>query len=315
MLDIIVLGSGAGGGFPQWNCGCPVCRRAWAKDPAAMTRTQSSLAVSADGGERWVLLNASPDLTAQIRTTPRLYPASGYPASGALRHSPIAAAVLSNADVDHIAGLLSLRECHAFGIYATPRVLGVLGANAVFNVVDPAIVPRRPLALERAVDIRDGGRRPTGLTVTAFAVPGKVALWLEDPTKPDFGSVPEDTVGLKVEDGEGRAFFYIPGCADMPSHLAERLRGADLVFFDGTTWSDEEMIRLELGAKTASRMGHMAMDGAAGTIASFAPLGVKRRIFVHINNSNPALLADSPERSRAEAAGWEIGFDGMEISL
>lgn len=308
MLTIKVLGSGAGGGFPQWNCGCPNCRRARAGDPAALPRTQSSLAVSADGGERWVLLNASPDLNKQIQSSPRLHPRG-------LRGSPIAAAVLTNADVDHIAGLISLREGHRFTINATSRVVQVLARNAVFNVTNPANAPRRALPLEERVSIDDADGKPTGLFVTLFSVPGKIALWLEDPTQPLFGSVAEDTVGLKVEDAEGRAFFYIPGCASLPPELAARLRGAELVFFDGTTWTDDEMIALGLGDKTASRMGHMSMSGDTGTIAAFEPLGVKRRIFVHINNSNPALLSDSPERARAEAAGWEIGVDGMEVSL
>lgn len=307
MLKAIVLGSAAGGGFPQWNCGCPNCRRARAGDSAALPRTQSSLAVSADG-RRWVLLNASPDLTQQIRANPALHPT-------ALRDSPIAAAVLTNADVDHIAGLLDLREGHRFAIHATNRVTRVLAGNAIFNVVNPLNAPRRVVPLDRRVAVTDGAGQPTGLWITAFPVPGKVALWLEDATLPDFGSVPEDTVGLKVEDDSGHAFFYIPGCAALPAHLAERLAGAELVFFDGTTWTEDEMIRLSLSEKTASRMGHMAMSGDTGSIAAFAPLKVGRRVFVHINNSNPVLLADSSERAQAEAAGWEIGFDGMEVSL
>ena len=307
-MRILVLGAGAGGGFPQWNCGCPNCQRARAGDVAAPARTQSSLAVSADG-ESWVLLNASPDLAAQIAANPALHP----PVGG--RGSPIAAAVLINADVDHVAGLLTLREGHRFAIHATRRVLGVLAANAIFNVVNPAVAPRRPLSLDTAAPILDGDGRPTGLYVTAFAVPGKIALWLEDPSLPNFGSVPEDTVGLEIRDESGRGFFYLPGCAELPPELAKRLSGAELVVFDGTTWTDDEMIRHGFSDKTATRMGHMCMSGPGGTIAAFAPLGVKRRVFVHINNTNPVLLADTPERRAASAAGWEIGFDGMEITL
>lgn len=308
MMRILVLGAGAGGGFPQWNCNCPNCRRARSGDRNAVARTQSSLAVSADG-ERWVLLNASPDINAQMRANPALHPNPDH-----RRHSPIAAAVLTNADVDHIAGLLTLREAHGFSIHASNRVLDVLSHNAVFNVVNPARAPRRPLELEQRSAILDGDGQPTGLWVTAFAVPGKIALWLEDPDAPNFGSVPEDTVGLKIEDETGKSFFYIPGCADLPAALADRLRGAALVLFDGTTWTDHEMIGLGLSDKTASRMGHMSMAGETGTIAAFAGLGVRRRIFVHINNTNPVLLSDSPERAMAVQAGWEIGFDGMEIA-
>jgi len=309
MMRILVLGAGAGGGFPQWNCGCAQCRRALAGDPAAPARTQSSLAVSGDGGKTWVLLNASPDLAAQIKANPALHP----PGQG--RGSPIAAAVLTNADVDHVTGLLTLREGHRFAIHATCRVQDVLRANAIFNVVNPALAPRVPLALDIETAIQDGQGHPTGLYVTAFSVPGKIALWLEDPALPDFGSVPEDTVGLHVRNGTGKGFFYIPGCASLPPELARRLAGADLVVFDGTTWTDDEMIAAGFSDKTASRMGHMAMSGPDGTIAAFAPLGVKRRVFVHINNTNPVLCADTPQRRQAEAEGWEIGFDGMEMEL
>lgn len=309
MMRILVLGAGAGGGFPQWNCGCRLCRRALAGDPAAPARTQSSLAVSADGGKRWVLLNASPDLAAQIKANPALHP----PGEG--RGSPIAAAVLTNADVDHVTGLLTLREGHRFAIHATGRVQGVLKANAIFNVVNPALAPRIPLSLDTETTIQDGEGRPTGLTVTAFSVPGKIALWLEDPSLPDFGSVPEDTIGLHIRDTAGKGFFYIPGCAALPPELARRLSGAELVVFDGTTWTDDEMIAAGFSDKTASRMGHMAMSGALGTIAAFAPLGVKRRVFVHINNTNPVLVSDSSERDQAETSGWEVGYDGMRIDL
>lgn len=308
MLRIIVLGAGAGGGFPQWNCNCPNCRRARAGDPAARPLTQSSLAVSGDGGRSWHLLNASPDLRQQIGQTPALHPREGA------RHSPIAGVVLTNADVDHVTGLLTLRESQPLVIHATPRVLAVLRANAIFNVLDRCLVSTRPLALERAEDLVGPDGQSSGLTVTAFAVPGKVALWLEDPALANFGSVAEDTVGLEVASG-GRRFFYLPGCASLPAGLAERIRGADLVFFDGTTYRDDEMIALGLGTKTARRMGHMAMGGADGTIAAFAPLGVHRKIFIHINNSNPVLLADSAERAAVAAAGWEVAEDGMEVTL
>lgn len=309
MMRILVLGSGAGGGFPQWNCGCRLCRRAREGDPLAPARTQSSLAVSGDGGKRWVLLNASPDLAVQARANAALHPPKGG------RGSPIAAAVLTNADVDHASGLLVLREGHRFAIHATPRVLGVLKANAIFNVVNPALSPRLPITLETESAILDGQGEPTGLFVTPFSVPGKIALWLEDPNLPNFGSVPEDTIGLKIRDQAGKSFFYIPGCAELPPDLARRLTGAELVVFDGTTWTDDEMIAAGFSEKTASRMGHMAMSGPDGTIAAFAPLGVKRRVFVHINNTNPVLAADTPERREAEAQGWEIGFDGMEMTL
>lgn len=314
-MKILVLGSAAGGGFPQWNCTCEGCRRARSGDPAARPRTQSSLAVSADG-VRWVLLNASPDLSAQLLASPALHP-PGHP-QGAMRGNPIAAAVLTNADIDHVAGLLTLRESHPFAVYATPRVHGVLAANSVFNVLNPALVPRRPMSLGAPFQPADADGAPLGLEIEAFAVPGKVALYLEDAAAgPSFGSVAEDTVALRVRptDGSSDGVFYIPGCAALPGWLADRLYGAPLVLFDGTTWTDDEMIRTGTGVKTAARMGHMAMSGPGGSIAAFATLDVATKIYIHINNTNPALLEDSPERREAEAAGWRIAHDGLELSL
>jgi pyrroloquinoline quinone biosynthesis protein B len=307
-VQILVLGAAAGGGFPQWNCNCGNCRRARANDPAAPSRTQSSLAVSADG-ERWLLLNASPDLRQQIQATPQLHPRTDR------RHSPIAAAVLTNGDVDHVAGLLSLRESQPLALYAAKRVLGVMGSNPIFNVLNPEFVVRQELPLERAVMVEAKDGVPLGLRVTAFAVPGKVALYLEDKSAgPSLGTQPGDTIGLEVA-AVGQRFFYLPACAAVTPALAERIKGAKLVFFDGTLWRDDEMIAAGVGTKTGQRMGHMSISGVDGTLAAFAPLGVGRKVFVHINNTNPVLLADSPERAEAEAAGWEIAYDGMEVRL
>lgn len=309
VLRIIVLGAGAGGGFPQWNCDCEHCRRARTDDPMARPLTQSSLAVSADDGASWYLLNASPDLRQQISQSPPLWPRSGR------RDSPIAGVVLTNSDVDHVAGLLTMREAQRLVIYGTSRVVAAVRSNPIFNVLDAALVSWRPLTPGHLVEIRSPSGRPSGLAVKAFPVPGKVALWLEDPRLPAFGSHAEDTVGLEVTSVAGRRFFYIPGCAALPEGLSDRLRGADLVFFDGTTFVDDELIALGLGSKTALRMGHMSVSGSGGSIAAFAPLEVARKIFVHINNSNPILIDRSPERQAAEAAGWEIAHDGMEVVL
>ncbi|HYH20835.1 MAG TPA: pyrroloquinoline quinone biosynthesis protein PqqB [Azospirillum sp.] len=308
-MRVLVLGSAAGGGFPQWNCNCDGCRRARSGDPMAKPRTQSSIAVTADG-KRWLLLNASPDLRQQFQANPQMHPAGG------VRSSPLAAAMLTNADIDHVAGLLSLREVQPFAVYATARVHRVLAGNSVFQVLNRDAVPRRTVELDTPFRPADAAGAPLGLEVEAFAVPGKVALYLEDETAAGFGSVPEDTVALKVTDtATGRHFFYIPGCASMPDWLAARLTGAPLVFFDGTTWTDDEMIRTGTGTKTGQRMGHMAMSGEDGTIAAFAGLNVARKVFIHINNTNPVLIDDSPERRTAEAAGWTIAHDGMELSL
>jgi pyrroloquinoline quinone biosynthesis protein B len=303
-MRIKVLGSSAGGGLPQINCNCRNCIEARNGNPAVRKRTQSCVAVSGDG-RRWTLLNAAPDLRQQIEATPQLWPQL----AAGLRTSPIASIILTNADVDHVAGLLSLREAVGFTLYGSETVLAALAANPIFAVLDPAHVARVPLRLERSLPIAGG------LTVEAFAVPGKIALYLES-SAPGFGTRTGDTIGLRISDpASGRAFHFIPGCAAIDDTLAARLRGSPLVLFDGTLYTDEEMIVQGLSSKTGQRMGHMAMTGPQGSITAFAALQVKRRVFVHMNNSNPALREDSPERAAVERAGWEIAWDGMEIEL
>jgi pyrroloquinoline quinone biosynthesis protein B len=308
-LRIRVLGAAAGGGFPQWNANNEACRRARAGDPSAPPASQASLAVSADG-ERWVLLNASPDLRQQIEAAPILHPQAG------LRHSPIRAVALTNGDVDAIAGLLSLRERQPLAVYATGRVLGILAANPIFKVLAADIVERRRLILNEPMALRDREGRPLGVGVEAFSVPGKVPLYLEAlENQLDTAHLGEETIGLRVSGDGGRSFYFIPSCARMTPELADRLKNADLVFFDGTLWRDDEMILEGSGAKTGQRMGHMSVVGEDGAMAAFADLRVRRKIFLHINNSNPLLLTDSPERAEALANGWEIAADGMEIEL
>jgi pyrroloquinoline quinone biosynthesis protein B len=222
--------------------------------------------------------------------------------------------VLTNGDVDHIAGLLSLREGFAFSIYAAERVLQALAANRIFDVLDARLVKRAPLAVGAQVELADADGS-LGLTLEAFPVPGKVALYLEDAAAgPGFGTREGDTVGVRIANpADGTAFFYIPACAAVDGALAERLSGAALVLFDGTLYSDGEMIAQGLSQKTGRRMGHISMAGPEGSLAAFRALGLGRRIFVHINNSNPVLREDSPERREVERAGWEVAFDGMEI--
>jgi pyrroloquinoline quinone biosynthesis protein B len=308
MLDVVVLGSAAGGGFPQWNSNAPACRRARAGDAGARPRTQASVAVSANRRD-WFVLNASPDLRLQIEATRVLHPREG------LRSSPIAGVVVTGGDVDAIAGLLHLRERHKFNLYAPPRVLSVIAANPIFGVLAPDCVQRFELPLDRRVELA-GAVEPAGLALSAFAVPAKVALYLEAASEEPVLGEQGDAVGLEVIDlGTGRSFFFIPGCAAMTDGLRRRLAGSELVFFDGTLWRDDEMIRLGVGSKTGRRMGHMSMSGDDGTIAAFRDRGVKRRIFIHINNSNPVLLDDSGEGRLAEEAGWEIAYDGMEVRL
>jgi len=307
---IKVLGSAAGGGFPQWNCNCNNCVSVRASSAGFRPRTQSSLAVSRDGVS-WALLNASPDLRQQIADTPELH---ANPRLG-LRHSPIKAAVLTNGDVDHIVGLINLREAQPFSIYATDRVLATIRSNSVFQVLAEPLVPRIEMVLDEPFSL-EGAGTDLGLTVEAFAVPGKVALYLEDASSSNFGSREGDTIGLKVTDPvEKKSFFYIPGCAAIDEPLAARLKGASIVFFDGTLFTDSEMIEQGLLNKTGARMGHISMSGTQGSIDAFSKLGVGRLIYVHINNSNPALDENSAARKAIDGAGWEVGYDGMEVRL
>jgi pyrroloquinoline quinone biosynthesis protein B len=308
---IRVLGAAAGGGFPQWNCNGRNSASVRAGKPGFTARTQSSLAISADG-QRWALLNASPDLREQLAASPALWPAAGGP----LRNSPIKAVVLTNADVDHIIGLINLREAQAFSIYGSSRVLATLKSNSVFNVCNETIVPRRELPLDVPVNL-EGAGEDLGLTIEPFAVPGKVALFLED-TKAggNFGSREGDTIGLKVtQPTTGKHFYYVPGCAELDAPLAARLKGAPLVFFDGTLYTDDEMLTQGLLNKTGKRMGHISISGPEGSIEAFKTLGVGRKVYVHINNSNPVLDETSPERWATQAAGWEVGYDGLEVRL
>tara|TARA_B100000745_G_scaffold286260_1_gene222062 strand:+ start:457 stop:1386 length:930 start_codon:yes stop_codon:yes gene_type:complete len=309
-MRIKVLGAAAGGGYPQWNCNHPNSRRARSSDPAAQQRTQSSIAVSVDG-DHWFLFNASPDLRQQINENDVLHPREG------LRHSPIQGVVLTNADVDHIAGLLNLRESQPLRLYGTNKVLDVLQGNSVFNVLNPKFVERIPLSLDVPLQLQLPNGVATGLVVVPFAVPGKVALWLEEKNKDvALAAVGEDTIALEIRNANQEIqFFYIPGCAEMTDDLADRLRGAPLVFFDGTLWRDDEMIRDDVGIKTGKRMGHMSMSGDDGSIAAFDNLRVKRKVFIHINTTNPVLLEDSDQRKFSTKAGWEVSYDGMEINL
>lgn len=310
-MMIKVLGSAAGGGLPQWNCNGRNSADA-RKGAAGLTpRTQASVAVTADGAQ-WVLLNAAPDLRQQINETPELHPKP----DAAPRNSPIKAVVLTNGDVDAVAGLLTLREGQPFTVYGTERVLGVLAANSIFDVLDAHLVKRVVMGFERPFAV-EGPSGPVGITIEAFPVPGKVPLYLEDAKAgAGLGTQEGDTVGLKVtETSSGRHFFYVPGCARLDDALRARLKGAPLLVFDGTLYTNDEMIAQGLLNKTGERMGHMNMSGSAGSIAEIAPLAVGRKIFIHINNSNPALRQDSPERAAVEKAGWEISYDGMEVKV
>src|SRR4051794_12073189 len=235
MLRVVVLGAAAGGGVPQWNCGCPVCRTARNGHPE-LSSTQASIAVSADG-EHWFLVNASPDLRQQLSATPQLHPKQGQ-----LRHSPIAGVILTNSEVDAVAGLLSMREGSPFTIYAHPRVLAILKANSIFNVLSETNVRRLPIAMDETFEptLPDGS--PSGLEVLPFAVAGKGAWYLEGKSHPAGGDGAGDTLGLRIADkATGNHFYFLAACAEVTDDLKRRISGAPLLFFDGTVWRDDEL--------------------------------------------------------------------------
>src|SRR5262245_54006835 len=309
MLRVVVLGAAAGGGVPQWNCGCRICRAARGDQPE-LRSTQASVAISADG-EHWFLINASPDLRQQLLVTPQLHPKTGE-----LRHSPVSGVILTNGEIDAVTGLLSMREGSPFTIYAHAKVLAILKANSIFNVLNEKNVKREPIEIDRPFEPALPGGAPSGIEVLPFAVAGKGAWYLEGKVHPGGSDGAGDTLGLRIRDkATDKYFYFLAACAEVTDDLKSRLAGASLVLFDGTVWRDDEMIAAGLGTKTGQSMGHIAMSGAHGAIEKLAGLDIGQKLFLHINNSNPALLHGSAERKIAESAGWQIPSDGTEIVL
>jgi len=275
-----------------------------------MQSTQASIAFSVDE-INWFLVNASPDLRQQLSATPQLHPRTGQ-----LRHTPIAGVILTNGEVDAVAGLLSMREGSPFTIYAHQRVLAILKTNSIFNVLSEKNVRREAIAVDHSFEpvLPDG--TPSGLDVLPFVVPGKSAWYLEGQAHPAGEDADGDTLGLRIADkATGQYFFFVAACARVTPELKQRLTGAPLVLFDGTVWRDDELIAAGLGVKTGQNMGHLSMSGADGAIAMLDDAKIKQKYFLHINNSNPALLHDSPEREELIVAGWTMPHDGMEIIL
>ena len=305
-MIIRVLGAAAGGGFPQWNCGCPNCRGVRDATGRARARSQECVAVSADG-DAWLLLNCSPEIRAQIESYPPLHPR-------AARHSPIAAILLTNGDLDHCLGLLSLRESHPLVLYATEAVRrGFVDRNVLYRTLErfPGQATWRPLKVGREDEIADSAGRAIGLSVEPLSAPGKPPIHLE-PAPPD----PEHNIGVWIrEPATGRTVAYVSAAAGITAAMRRALEGVDAVFFDGTFWSSDELPGLGLGAKRAEEMAHLPVGGPEGSLERLADLRVRRRIYIHINNTNPMLQDDSPQRAAVTAAGWEVAEDGMEVSL
>jgi pyrroloquinoline quinone biosynthesis protein B len=306
-MRIRVLGAAAGGGFPQWNCGCANCRDARSGNPDTTPQTQECVAISADG-ERWILLNASPEIRAQIESCPALHPR-------APRHSPIAAVVLTNGDLDHTLGLLCLRESHPLLVYATERVRrGFVDGNVLYRTLErfPGQVTWQSLPLGQEAALLDVENKPIGLSVEAVAAPGKPPVHLEGLAAPD----PGENIGVVIhEPATSRRLAYFSAAAGLTPAMRQAIDRADCLFFDGTFWSGDELVALGLGTKRAEDMAHLPVGGAEGSLELLAGARAPRRLYIHINNTNPLLRAHSRERVEAEARGWEIARDGMEFAL
>jgi pyrroloquinoline quinone biosynthesis protein B len=296
-LRALVLGAAAGGGLPQWNCACRNC--ILAREGKISVQTQSSLAASADGVD-WALLNASPDIRSQMTANRQMWPQS-------LRGTPVKCVILTNGDIDHIGGLLTLREKQPFKLFLTQSLHEMLSSNQVFAALDPSLVTWVICGLDAWFEVLPG------LSARLFAVPGKVPLYLEDGVI-DTALLDGQTVGAELKTAEAR-LVYIPGCSKMTPEIKAVIHGAGALFFDGTLFRDDEMITEGLGSKTGLRMGHMPMSGAGGSLEMLAGVDVERKIYVHMNNTNPVWRLESSERQAVERAGIEIAFDGMELLL
>ncbi len=305
-MFIHVLGSAAGGGFPQWNCGCLNCEGVRKGTIAARVRSQESVAVTANN-DAWFLLNASPEIRQQIEAFPALHPRTA-------RDTPIAGILLTNGDLDHCLGLLSLRESQPLTIYATKRVWhGFTEGNVLFRTLErfDGQVTWQPLQLNVTQPLLLPNGSESGLSACPIAIPGKLPIHLGG-LVPD----PEDNIGLRITDQRsGKVLAYLPAVGSAAPEVELAAAGADLLFFDGTFWSDDELIEQQLGDKRAEDMAHWPLGGVTGSLKWLGKLSRARRVLIHVNNTNPLLRDDSPERKLTETAGVEVAYDGMDLSL
>lgn len=303
-MRIHVLGSAAGGGFPQWNCNCPNCEAVRRGDPLLRARTQSSITVSSDG-EAWVLINASPDIRAQILAFPDIQPRQ------ARRDTGIRAVLLTDAQIDHVTGLLVLREGERLPIYCTRPVYEDLTTGLpLLSVLEHYCgVDWHALELDGTPFEIDG---VPNLRITPIPLESKAPPYSPHRENPH----PGDNIGLWIEGADsGKSVFYAPGLGEISVAVRERLMQADCLLVDGTFWREDEMAQTGVGHKTASAMGHLPQSGDAGMIAQLKHARAERKILIHINNTNPILREDSQSRSRLSEEGIEVAYDGMDITL
>ena len=304
-MHVRILGSAAGGGFPQWNCNCPGCRAVRASQPGVYARTQSSLAIRAADGP-WFLVNASPDVRQQLEQL-RDHPIS------VVRSSPIAGVLLTDAEIDHTAGLMILREgTDPLQVYCTATVRGALTEGWPLLRVLQDYCGVAWSALEPDVPFILGNDEATGLEVEAFSLTAKSPKYMRS-SSPATG---DWVVGLTFRDrASHKVVTYAPALADWSQSVLERLEASDCILVDGTCWQNDELLALGTSTRTAQAMGHLPLAGVDGSLSYLAQLSCAHKILVHINNTNPILMADSPERQKVEAAGVEVGYDGLCLEL
>ncbi|GGF99824.1 coenzyme PQQ synthesis protein B [Rhodococcoides trifolii] len=293
-----VLGSAAGGGFPQWNCTCPSCRAVRSGSRPSIARSQSSIAVSADR-ERWFLLNASPDIQSQIESFPDLHPDEG-------RVSRLEAVLLTDAELDHTIGLLLMREGRGIEVHATDSVHETLTTGTSVLRTLEAYCPVKWQEVVPGAEVSLGD----GLSYSAFDVPTEKSMRF--PGAAAYGRV----VGYRLTDTRsGRSLVYLPCVQTLTSEIVEQLAGTSALLIDGTCWHDDEMPSLGLASKTSRSMGHVPITGPGGSLETLSQLPIDRKVYIHINNSNPILLDDSPERAHLDRHGMEVAVDGLELEI
>jgi pyrroloquinoline quinone biosynthesis protein B len=309
-MRIEILGSAAGGGFPQWNCSCRNCDLLRAGIFKGKSRTQTQVAVSGDN-HTWFLLNASPDLRTQIEATPALH------ARGAGRNSPIGGVVLTSGDIDQIAGLLSLRELQPFLIYCTTSIRRILQEdNSVFSMLNrvPGQVSWTEISSEDSFFLRTIAGNDFGVSCTVFSLGNRYPAYVS-PERVASLEPEEALVGVMLSSQSGGRLAYMPAVPAVDDSLLKRLEDADLLLFDGTFWSNDELIRAQGSGSTAREMGHIPVSGAGGSLRMLAGLRHPRKVFVHVNNTNPMVDESGPEYERVRAAGWEVAEDGWSFDL
>ena len=302
-----ILGSAAGGAFPQWNCACMNCRAVRAGTFGGKPRSQTQIAITQDG-RSWFLLGASPDLRAQIESTPELHPREG------LRQSPIAGAVLVNADLDHVLGLLLLRELQPLRVYATASVRRtLLEDNSIFGMLHRIADQAKWIDFESGEEfsLRDPQDDDSHLRCRAWPLGNHYPAYVSAQRQSQLPAG-EASVGLFINSTSGARFAYMPAVPQIDDTLLQQFETCDVLLFDGTFWSDDELIRVQGSAQTAHHMGHIPVESV---LAKLAAVRRPRRIFLHINNTNPMLDEASPEHRKVRDAGWEIAEDGWQFDL